>query len=547
MKLSMESTLEVNKMLSQYVLLCDLIDEAEVTRNLNSFCAKVMKDEKGDFVTQAELHILWHMHIDYCWSRGLNPVILAPWGHGKTVQVVIVYPLFWFGTHSGERIKIVCNSDDNAKARVTTVSRYIETDPEYRRFFPNVMKDENESWTKHEIFIRRPAGVMSVDPSLQAKGIFSTGIGGRADMLLFDDVVDRRNAIEQPELRKKLPSTYQDVWMSRLEPHGKIIYIGTPWHKEDNTHMIVSDKSYCSLKQAISEDFGRIKTTVINCPDDEHPAYKMYKKAKDLVGDYVNVPLWHQKWSKEVLMKKCGTSDISKRSFNFGFRLEPLTSSDLLFPSFMSCIRYGVHPNEIVGKNWFFYTGVDLSTNRRKGNVLFTLGFNPTVNLKVPVDIRHGAWTSPEVADQLADVDRLWSPEVIMVESNAMQTALAEWIQNCSSKYLFWDRIQSYQTQGDVKRTETGLPGLETEFSNKSWQILVEARHDIDCDCAFCSWISEMNSYPFSQSTDHIMACWFAREACKVGTGEEFYDNWQDPNEAGMFAVPSIDIIGRVV
>ena len=201
--LDLEAKLEVNRYITDYLMLHDMITESKVTKDINTFITNVLKDEKGNDVEQSDIHIAWHLHIEYCWNRGLHPIILAPWGHGKSVQIVIGVPLFWLGTHSGERIKIICNSDDNAKARVTTVGRYIEHDKHYKKFFPDVNRDENESWTKHELFIKRPIGVMSVDPSLQAKGIFATGIGGRIDLGLFDDIVDRRNAIEQPEQRKK--------------------------------------------------------------------------------------------------------------------------------------------------------------------------------------------------------------------------------------------------------------------------------------------------------------------------------------------------------
>jgi hypothetical protein len=533
--IQLETKLEINRYLTNYLLVSDLINESEVTKNINTFCTNVLKDEKGKSVEQSDIHIAWHLHIEYCWNRGLHPIILAPWGSGKSVQIVIGLPLFWLGTHTGERIKIICNSDDNAKVRVTAIGRYITQDKDFKKYFPNVVPDPDESWTKHEMFIKRPPGVMSIDASLQAKGVFSTGIGGRIDLGLFDDIVDRRNAIEIPEQRKKLPGTFQDVWMSRLEPAARTVYIATPWHLEDNTHIIMKDPNFCTLKQEVSQDFSKIKTTIMNNSDDEHPLYKMYRKQQDIQGEYVNLPLWHEKWGKQVLIKKCGTTAMSKRSFEFGFRLRALTSTDLTFPSFRECIKHGVSPIDLVSKEWLYYTGVDLSTTKRRGNVIFTLAFNPKTNTKIPVDIRAGAWTSPEVARQLADVDKQFSPEIIMVETNAMQTSLVEWIKEYSKDFLFWDRISSYQTKGNVKRAETGLPGLETEFNNKGWIIAVEEEHSVECGCGFCTFISEMNSYPFSTTTDAIMACWFARVACKEGVAEEFYDEWEDPVEAGVF------------
>jgi len=274
----------------------------------------------------------------------------------------------------------------------------------------------------------------------------------------------------------------------------------------------------------------------LNTPDDDHPVSNMYKRRKDALGTYTNLPLWEEKWHKKALVKKCGTTEYSKRSFDLGFRLKPLSASDMTYPSFRNCIEYGISPSQVVDhKRWIFYTGVDLSSKKRKGNVIFTMGFNPITKIKIPVEIRKGAWTSPEVARQLAEVDRIYGPDILMVETNALQTALVEWIQECSSEYIFWDRVGSYQTQGNIKRSEAGLPRLETEFSNHSWRVLMDSKHPADCDCGFCSWINEMSSHPHNTDADCVMACWFAAEACREGISEEFYEDWQEPGVEGEF------------
>jgi hypothetical protein len=503
-------------------MLCDALNQSEARKDLNSFVQNVLKDEKGQLVEQAEIHIAWHQHITYCWDRGLNPVILAPWGHGKSTQVVIGMPLYWLGIHPEQRIKIVCNSDQNAMARVKTVNRYITMDKDFQKFFPEIHPAKDESWTNHEIFIERPAGVRSIDPSLQAKGIFSTGIGGRADLILFDDIVDRRNAIDQPELRRKLPDIYQDVWMSRLEPAGHTAYIATVWHQDDNTFKLMKDSSYCTMKQEVNDKFDKIKTTLVNCPDDDHPVIRAYGKAKGSgVDNYTNVPLWQNKWNKAALKKKYGSTTVSQRSFDRGFRQKAITSSDLMYPSFASCIEYGVKPKDILDPDYtMYYTGVDLSSSKRAGNVIFTLAYNFKNNVKIPVDIRSGPWTSPRVADELNEVSMLYSPEVITVETNSQQATLVEWIQRQSNEYTFWDRIWSYETLGNIKRSEVGLPAMEVEFSNRGWRILIEEKHHEECECGFCLWILEMNSYPFSTTNDHLMACWFCRESCKEGLSD---------------------------
>jgi hypothetical protein len=93
---------------------------------------------------------------------------------------------------------------------------------------------------------------------LEAKGILSTGIGGRADLLIVDDPHDLRTGVQEPSRRQAVIETFHNVWLSRLEPTGQCIYIATSWHEEDLTHVLAQNPSFGVLAQAISEDYDGI-------------------------------------------------------------------------------------------------------------------------------------------------------------------------------------------------------------------------------------------------------------------------------------------------
>ena len=550
----LESDLHTFTLLQEYQALRKEKDKRRGALDCVSMCEKILKDESGKQIVFHAIHRSWHNHAAYCWERNIHPLILAPWGHGKTVGMVVGGCLYDLGENPSHRIKIVCNSDENAKARVKSVSRYIEHDEDFKKLYPNCVPDKNnEAWTSHEIFVRRERRVRSIDPSLQAKGIFSTGIGGRADLLIFDDPVDRRNSIDFPEMRRRLPEVYFDTWMSRLEPGGRIVYIATIWHIEDLTHLLMGESGYCTLKQSVSDDFTHIKTELINFPDDEHPLFEAYERKKDprTASTYVVLPLWKEKWSKEELIKRCGTTPTSQRSFERGFRQKPFTSTELMFPSVENCIKYGIHVKDIYTgtKDWGTFVGVDLSGKKRPGNVLFTLGYNWRTGKKVPLDIRYGKWTSPEVARQLSLVNRDYEPIMIVVENNGIQESIIQWIQMYGSEYIYWDRVVPYTTLGEIKRSEVGLPSLEVEFSNHSWDIYYESKHGLECRCGQCLWIEEMRTYPFGKSEDAIMANWFAREGCrKYLLDGQIIDEWNEPKDLGIdvgeFGIFNDDLMG---
>lgn len=196
---------------------------------------------------------------------------MAPWRHGKTQQLVIGWALFQLGQNRNQRIGIVCNSDPNAVRRVSAIREYIEHDVDYHRVFPNVKPDKRRGWGKQELYVQRDEGARSVDPSVFSAGIFSTGIGGGMDWLILDDPVDLRNAILMQALRSQVIETVKNVWFSRLDPHGGMIYVATAWHPLDCTHHLISDLEvrgqYCALIQRVNEGYDGIECYLVGGDD----------------------------------------------------------------------------------------------------------------------------------------------------------------------------------------------------------------------------------------------------------------------------------------
>ncbi|MFH1574631.1 MAG: hypothetical protein ABIG68_11650 [Acidobacteriota bacterium] len=249
---------------------------ALIRGDINTFIPSVMKDERGAPMDQAEIHAQWHAHIDYCQAIKKYAIIMAPWGHGKTQQVVIARTLFALGANRNARIGIVCNSDDNAVKRVSAIADYVDRDEDYHEVFPWVRPDRGRGWGKQAFFVERTEGVHSVDPSVFAAGIFSTGIGGRMDMLIIDDPVDMRNALQMPALRPVVLAAITNVWLSRLEPSGMVVYIATAWHQDDATHQLIRspdlNSQYCTLIQRINTDYTGIECYLVGSdPAVEYP------------------------------------------------------------------------------------------------------------------------------------------------------------------------------------------------------------------------------------------------------------------------------------
>jgi len=234
----------------------------ESSRNINTFAEFVLTDNRtAEPVRQGAIHKSWQRHVDRCKELGLFCGILAPWGHGKTEQMAIARPLFELGLNPSLRIKIVTNAPEFAQARLQTCQQYIERNRAYRAVFPNVRPARKEDWNKHKLVVERPT--YAEDGSIEAYGIFQAATGGRADLLIFDDVVDLNNAILNPAMRPKVVEAFHNVWLPRLEPGGFAIYIATRWHAEDATGVLLQNPQWRFLVQSVSEDMTSIRSEVI--------------------------------------------------------------------------------------------------------------------------------------------------------------------------------------------------------------------------------------------------------------------------------------------
>ena len=193
------------------------------------------------------------------WSAAMDNekrlLVIAPRYHGKT-SIIVARAVWELGRNPNLRIKIVCSSDGKAMDRLFEVKQLIEDNDRVRKVFPNLVPADEGSWTKHKLIVRRTA--LSRDASIEALGITSTATGGRADLLIADDVVDRRNALTMPALREQIKQAWKSDWTQLLDPESRIWYIYTLWHKDDLSHELIENEAYAVVSYSVDENFGSL-------------------------------------------------------------------------------------------------------------------------------------------------------------------------------------------------------------------------------------------------------------------------------------------------
>jgi hypothetical protein len=510
------------------------------------FIEKFMKDEKGNPIHNNVLHEIWHEHIQWCKDNGKYAGIIAPMGQGKTENIVVGLTCYYLAEDVNNRIKIVCNSGDNAKKRVSSVKKYVEEDADYRDLAPHVKpayktshydrktnritySNAKEEWQKHQFSIERSS--KSKDHSVEAWGVLSGGLGGRADIMLFDDIVDVGNTLLNPAEQPKVKQAFSGTWLSRIEPGGFAMYVATPWTDTDNTAEVYDNPQWSFCHMSITEDLEHIEVKFKNI-NSTHPCYEHIAKSNSFL-----IPLWGDKWDKAAIMVKM--TSMTPADFARGYFCKPFSHKDLLFQHFDNCCDADQSVEEYIAHIRLrimddkdkiivnFVTGVDLSSTKRPGNVIFTIAVVQDENIMIPVDIRMGKWSSPEVAEQIREVYQLFRPMAIFVENNALQEAILQWMEREVKIYNLPPMpLEGYMTGKQKSNPVMGVPGMEIELKNNMWRFCTKGLyvpnisttyqpHEVLCSCAWCVWKREMKLYPFSDTTDTIMAMWFAREAAR--------------------------------
>lgn len=235
--------------------------------SLPAFIEFTARDQDGEHISLDYIHRTWIFHVNYAWRRGLHALIMAPFDSGKTSTLAIPLAGFLIGNNPQIRIKVVCSHDDNAKLRVGSVKSMIES-IDYKLVFPNVIPDE--PWGVHEATVVREGH--AVDPTLHARGVLTEGIGGRADILIFDDICTQRNSEEQAN-REKIVKLASGTWLSRLDgDEARVMAFGTAWAQDDFTEWMKNDPRFCTLVQRVRlPDLEHYEQEVFGAGDDYAP------------------------------------------------------------------------------------------------------------------------------------------------------------------------------------------------------------------------------------------------------------------------------------
>lgn len=451
---------------------------------------------------------------------GLHFGLMAPRGSGKTMTLVVGANADAIGQDPAGSLQIASVAAPIARRRVVAVRRIVASSVMYREIYPEVRPDPDD-WNKTEI---RVLGATSTDPTLTGFGVDSESVGGRCTGLTLDDIDGRKSL--SATVRESIRETVNEQVLPQLETGALVTALATAWHEEDYAHTKLREAEWCWLIDGVSDDCEWIEYVAIwggkGIDADlggevcEPTAWGIKRFARDFGCVVRRMPLYAH-FDRAELLKRRGNGPQPKRSFRRGYQQDAYTDEERWFPSFPACVYYGVDYRTLAWQQWLFMTGVDISSKKRPGNAIVTAGQVPD-GRKAVVDVRIGAWTSYETAQQIAEVDLVFRPRLVKVESVATQEAIIEWAKATRGAGIhgradFWSRLSPYETKGNVHTDENvGIRALENECAMGGWVVLIPHEKDPDCKCGLCVFVREVTQHPHGKTKDALMGWWFCRE-----------------------------------
>jgi len=153
--------------------------------------------------------------------------------------------LWMLGQNINIRIKWLGENDISATKRLGVIHSVIDNSPVYKHVFPHVVKVGRSSKRPNNVtMLNLERGIETPEPTIEALGVTSAGTGGRADLIVMDDIVGESNSILKPSMMPKVLNKVQSDWLATLVGGGRVWNIHSPWHENDANNWLWNNATW---------------------------------------------------------------------------------------------------------------------------------------------------------------------------------------------------------------------------------------------------------------------------------------------------------------
>ncbi len=219
----------------------DLLGEEEAKDNPEAFARRYL----SHYLTArpAPFHKeLYHLMASTATARTPGPpkadtareAVAAPRGHGKSVLMSLVFPLWAICTRRKRFIVLISSSSAIAEGFLASITRELEENALLRRDFGELVG--REKWTDRDILTSTGIRVSArgVDSSLRGMRSFES----RPDLIICDDLEDEE-AVLNPQNREKLKNWFFGSVLNLPGPAGDVFVVGTILHHDSLLSLLI--------------------------------------------------------------------------------------------------------------------------------------------------------------------------------------------------------------------------------------------------------------------------------------------------------------------
>lgn len=437
-----------------------------------TFAEFAMRDERtGHPIKLAPMHEAWHRLIDQQDRLVIHAFVNA----GKSSAVTVARTLFELGRDPSQRIAILSNTAHQAQKLLSSVARYITRSHELQQVFPALRAAT--PWGSSAITIQRPT--ISKDASVQALGIHGAILGARLDWVFVDDLIDFENS-RTVEQRRKLVEWFDSTVLGRVVVGGRVVVLGTAWHKEDFMHVLTKRAGWHSVRYAIEDEHGQ--------------------------------PRWPSKWPASEIAKKrqeLGPLEsarqldvIARNDSTATFRIEDIAAA--CQRGEQRPLMYSVRPTAAAD----VVIGIDLASSKSPNADLTAMsvilvhrnGHREVIN------VESGRWDAPEILQRVVRLSDLYWPSLVVVESVAGAAYIAQMLRATTSI-----PVRGFVTGRGKQSIEWQARALAVELSNQKWTLRSPTSPEVSALIRDALYYSPAE-HPGDRLVSLLMARWGAEQ-----------------------------------
>jgi predicted phage terminase large subunit-like protein len=160
-------------------------------------------------------------------EKGFRGIIIMPPRFGKSELASVNGPAFYMGKFPGRQI-IAASHTANLAYDFSRMARNKMQDPDWP-FERTHLAEDSRNVGQWEV---------SQEGKSRRGKYVAVGVGGKptgkgADLLLIDDAVADAKEADSPQVRETTWQWFRQTAMTRLQPGGSAVVIGTRWHHDD--------------------------------------------------------------------------------------------------------------------------------------------------------------------------------------------------------------------------------------------------------------------------------------------------------------------------